>query len=209
MPNWLRASARARSPVPGRRCSSPLTCVQAPMIISPPIRCSPCVMRPPNICGDYLPSLICHCQLQAAACLSYSSVKQFVGDVYGRNLCEIIVCPTIYARPLFTSGAAPRRHISHHASMSSCPHVFMSLCPHVFMSPCLHISMPVRLNHFQISTPPCLHTRMGIDEWVFVDRHLQLGNPKWAPTHGHWRGAWGVNIGNLALGNQVLEDTRS
>ena len=91
----------------------------------------------------------------------------------------------------------------------TCFHVSMSSCRHVFTSPCLHISMPVRLNHFQIPTPPCLHTRMGIGEWVFADRHLQLGNPKWAPTHGHWRGAWGVNIGNLALGNQVLEDTRS
>ena len=56
---------------------------------------------------------------------------------------------------------------------------------------------------------PCLHTRMGTDDGVFANGHLHLGTIKRTLTHGHWRGAWGDNIGNLALGNRVLKDTHS
>ena len=90
------------------------------MFISPPTSCLPCAMRLFIICLDYLPFFICHCQLASTVRPSYSSVKQFVGDAYGRNLCEIIFCPAIYAGPLFTLDTASRRHISLHASMSSC-----------------------------------------------------------------------------------------
>ena len=117
----------------------------------------------------------------------------------------------IYAKLYFAQQSMRGRY-----SPSVRPHVAtsvsmppMSSCLHVPMSSCLHISMSVRLNHPHVSTPPCLHTRVGIEDGVFANGHLQLGTIKWTLTHGHWRGSWGANIDNLALGHRALEDTRS